>query len=94
MALKDLIAPNEFFFLEKQLINFSCTHQPLSLGKILKRFLAPIQSYEDLPFSGPKWPICSEQNFLVKTSNIEFFCLLALFIVQNFKKIRGADPEL
>ena len=29
----------------------------------LKKFLEPIQSYEDMPFSGLKWPICSEQNF-------------------------------
>ena len=51
------------FFLEKQLIKFSCTYQPLSLCKIFKKFLEPIQSYEDVPFSGPKWPICPDQNF-------------------------------
>ena len=51
------------FFLEKQLIKFSCTYQPFSLCKIFKTFLEPIQSYEDVPFSGPKWPICPDQNF-------------------------------
>ena len=74
------------FFLEKQLIKFSCTYWPLSLCKILKKFLGPIQSYEDVPFSGPKWSICSEQNFLVQTIIITFIYLLALFIVQNLKK--------
>ena len=29
----------------------------------LKNFLEPIQSYEDVPFSGPKRPICPEQFF-------------------------------
>ena len=28
-----------------------------------KNFLEPIQSYEDVPFSGPKRPICPEQIF-------------------------------
>ena len=28
-----------------------------------KKFLATIQSCEDVPFSSPKWPICPEQNF-------------------------------
>ena len=50
------------FFLEKQLIKFSCTDWPLSFCKILKKFLGPIQSYEDVLFSGPKCPICHEQN--------------------------------
>ena len=54
------------FFLEKQLLNFAFTYQPLSLCKIKKKILEPIQSYEDMPFSGRKWPICPEQNFLGK----------------------------
>ena len=58
---------------------------PLSFCKILKKFLEPIQSYEDVPFSGPKWPICPEQ-FFGKTIIITFIYLLALFIVQNLKK--------
>ena len=82
------------FFLEKQLIKFSCTYWPLSLCKILKKFLGPIQSYEDVPFSGPKWSICSEQNFLVQTIIITFIYLLALFIMQIKKKTLTANPEL
>ena len=33
-----------------------------SFCKILKKFLEPIHSYEDMTFSEPKWPICLEQN--------------------------------
>ena len=51
-----------------------------------KKFLGPIQSYEDVPYAGPKWPICQKQFFLVQTIIITFIYLLALFIVQNFKK--------
>ena len=35
---------------------------PLVL-QILKNFLEPIQNYEDKPFLGLKWSICSEQIF-------------------------------
>ena len=79
------------FFLKKQLIKFSCTYQPLSLCKIKKRFLEPIQNYEDVPFSGPKWPICPQNFFLEKIINITFIYPFTLFIVQNFKKILKAD---
>ena len=62
------------FFLEKQLIKFSCTYQPLSFCKILKEFLEPIQSYQDVPFSGTKWPICPEQ-ISFGTNNYYYFHL-------------------
>ena len=74
------------YFLEKQLIKFSCTYQTLSLCKIFKKVLELIQSYEDVAFSGPKWAICPEQFFLVQIIIITFIYLLALFIVQNLKK--------
>ena len=39
-------------------------------------------------FRAQKWPICPKQIFLVQTIIITtFIYLLALFIVQNFKKI-------
>ena len=38
-------------------------------------------------------PICPDQIFLVQTIIITFIYLLALFIVQNLKKILTADPE-
>ena len=74
------------FLLEKPLIKCSCTYWLLSLCKIFKKFLGPIQSYEDVPFSGLKWPICPEQFFFVQTIIITFIYLLALFIAQNLKK--------
>ena len=40
-------------FFEKELIKFSCTYLSLSFCKTLKKFLEPIQNYEDVPFSGP-----------------------------------------
>ena len=82
------------FFLKKQLIKCSCTYWAFYFCKIFTKFLGLIQSYEDVPFSDPKWPICHEQFFLVQTIIITFIYLLPLFIVQNFKKILSADPEL
>ena len=46
-----------------------------------------------LPFSDPKWPISTNKIFFIKTISITFMYLFA-FIVQNFIKILGADPEL
>ena len=83
LKAKNIKLPQNDFFLQKQLIKFSCTYWSPSFCKILKKFLRPIQSYEDVPFSGPKWTICHEQNFLVQTI-ITFIYLLALLIVQNF----------
>ena len=83
---KNIKSPQMNFFLKKQLIKFSCTYWPLSFCKILKKFLGPIQSYKDVPFLGPKWPICYEQNLFVQTIFITFIYLLALFITQNLKK--------
>ena len=79
LKAKKIKLPQMNFFLEKQLIKFSCTYWPLSFCKILKKFLGLIQSYEDVP-------ICHEQFFLVQTIIITFIYLLALFIVQNLKK--------
>ena len=79
----DSFAPNKSFYWKKLLIQFWSTYWPLSLCKTLKKILEPIQSYEDVPFSGP---ICPEQNFLVQTIIITFIYLLALFIGQIFKK--------
>ena len=39
-----------------------------------------------MSFSRPKWPIFHENFFLVQTIIITFIYLLALFIVQNWKK--------
>ena len=60
LKAKNIKLPQNDFFLQKQLIKFSCTYWSPSFCKILKKFLRPIQSYEDVPFSGPKWTICHE----------------------------------
>ena len=36
-------------------------------AKLFKKFLELIQSYEDVPFSSPKWPICAEEIFQYKS---------------------------
>ena len=82
------------FFPDKQLIKFSCTYWPLSFCKILKKFLGLIQSYEDVPFSGPKWPICPEQNFFGTNHYYYFHLPIGPFHCAKFKKILTADPEL
>ena len=78
-------APIFFFFLKK-IISFSSTYWPLSFCEILKKFLKPIQIYEDVLFSDPKYPNLSWTKFLVQTIIITFIYLLALFIGQNLKK--------
>ena len=50
--------PQMRFFLKKQLVKFSCTFWSLLLCKIVKQSWQQIQSYENVPFSCPKWPIC------------------------------------
>ena len=67
LKAKKIKLPQMNFFLEKQLIKFSCTYWPLSFCKILKKFLGPIQSYEDVAFSDLKWPIYYGQFFWCKT---------------------------
>ena len=83
LKAKKIKLPQIIFFLKKQLINFPCTYWPLSFSKILRKFLGPIQSYENVLFSGP---FIMNKIFLVQTIIITFIYLLALFIVQNLKK--------
>ena len=91
-AKKDQISPNEFFF-EKQLIKFSCTYWPLSFCKIFLKILGPI-CYEDVPFSGPKWPICNEQIFFGTNHYYYFNLPIGPFPCAKLKKILTVDPEL
>ena len=51
---KKIKSPQINFICKKQLIKCSCTYQPHSFCKMLKNFLEPNQSYEDVPFLGPK----------------------------------------
>ena len=49
LKAKKIKLPQMNFVLEKQLIKFSCTYQPLSICKIfIKKILELIQSYEDV----------------------------------------------
>ena len=62
----------------------------------LKKFFQQIQSYQDVPFLGPKWSICPPPSPPPKKKiiNIILIYLLASFIVQNLKTILPTDPEL
>ena len=58
--------PNKFF-LENYYYH---SHLPISLfnfAKILKKLFQWIQSYEDMQFLCPKWPIFPNENFFKKT---------------------------
>ena len=72
-AKKIKLLPQMNFFLEKQL-TFSCTYWPLSFSKIFRKFFGRLQGYEGMSFSGPKWPICHEQN-LFGTNHYYYFHL-------------------
>ena len=94
LKAKKIKLPQMNFFLEKQLIKFSCTYWPLSFCKILKKFLGLIQSYEDVPFSGPKWPIFHEKFFFGTNHYYYFHLPIGPSHCAKFKKILTADLEL
>ena len=58
-----------------------------------KKFLWRIQSYEDVPFLGPKWSTCPKQFFFWKLSLSLSSTYQPLSFWQNFK-ILPADPAL
>ena len=66
---------------------------PLIL-QISKKFLETIQSYEDVPFSGLKWPICPEKIFFGTNHYYYFHLPISPFHCTKFKKILPVDPEL
>ena len=94
LKAKKIKLPQMNLFLAKQLIKFSWTYWPLSFCKFLKKFLGRIQSYEDVPFLGPKWPICPEQNFFGTNHYYYFHLPIGPFHCAKFKKILTTDPEL
>ena len=59
-----------------------------------KQFLEPIQSYEDVPFSDPKWPIGPEQKFFGTNHYYYFHLPIGPFHSAKFLKKITADPEL
>ena len=68
-----------------KLLLFSFTYQPLSLGKILKKFFQQIQSNKDAQFLVPKWPIYPNENFFQKPVNDLCFFHSCLPTSQKFK---------
>ena len=84
---------NKLFLVQTIIITFIYL-LALFIVKNFLKFLQRIQSYEDVPFWGPKWSICPKQNFFWKIIKIILIYLLAPFIVQNFKKILPVDPYL
>ena len=47
-----------------------------------------------MPFLGPKWPICHEQNFFGTIHYHYFHLPFEPFHSAKFKKILTGDPEL
>ena len=67
---KKINLPQMGFFLEKQLIKFSCTSWPLSLCKFKKKKnLKQIRSYEDAPFLGQNDQIAPNYFFFFFQKN-------------------------
>ena len=88
LKAKKIKLPQMNFFLEKQ--NFHVPISPFSFCKILKKF----QSYEDVPFLGPKGPTCHEQK-IFRTNHYYYFHLtIGSFYCAKFKKVLTADLEL
>ena len=87
LKAKKIKLPKMIFFLEKQLIKFSCTYGPLSFCKFLKKFLELIPRVMRMcHFRAQNGPFVMNKFFLVQTIIITFIYLLALFTVQNLKK--------
>ena len=93
LKAKKIKLPQMNFVLEKQLIKFSCTYQPLSICKIfIKKILELIQSYENMPhFWDQNSPFALNKIFLsivivIVIDHCYYFHLpMVLFIVQNLK---------
>ena len=73
---------NKIFLVQAIIINFIYL---LALFKF-KKILTADPELRGCTILGPKWSTCPKQNFLWKIIKIILIYLLALFIVQNFKK--------
>ena len=58
----------------------------LFMGQNLKKILLQIQSYEDMPFLGPKYPNLSRAKFLVQTIIITFIYHWPFSLGKIYKK--------
>ena len=56
---------NKIFWVQTKIITFIYLLALFTVQN-LKKFLQQIQSYEDVPFLGPKWSICPKQIFFGK----------------------------
>ena len=77
--------PPKKILIGKLLKSFSSTYYSLSLCKIFKKFFHRIQSYEDVQFLGPKWPISPNENFFRKPVNEPCFFHSCLSTCQKSK---------
>ena len=85
--------PEQIFFWHKSLLLLSSTYWPFSLCKIFKNSYCESRVMRMHHFWAQNGPF-APNNFFWKIINIILIYLLAPFIVQNFKKILPADPEL
>ena len=84
---------NKYFLVQTIIITFIHLLAIFTVQS-LKKSLQQIKSYENVPFLGPKWFIYPPPPKTIFWKNyIILTYLLALFIVQNFKKILPADPD-
>ena len=80
---------NKLFLVQTIIITFIFL-LVLLIVQNFKNFLLRIQSYEDVPFLGPKWSTCHKQFFFLKIINVILIYLLALSLC----KILPKDPDL
>ena len=93
---------NKFFLVQTIIITFIYL-LALFIVQNLKKFLQRIQSYEDVPFLGPKWSICPKQIFfgklLISLSSTYYplsLCkLLKTFFqqIQSYEDVQFLDPK-
>ena len=72
-------------FLENDQYQSHLLVSPFHGAKFYKKFFQQIQSYEDVQFLDPKWPISSNENFFRKPVNEPCFFYLCLSTCQKSK---------
>ena len=83
---KKIKLPQMNFFLEKLLIKFLCTYQPLSFCTMFKNSWSQSRVMRMFHFRAQNDPFVLKTIFLLQTIVITSIYLLALFIAQNLKK--------
>ena len=77
--------PQTIFFLENYYYHSHLPISPFHCAKLKKKNLQRIQSYEDVQFMGPKWPISPNKNFFRKPVNQPCFFYSCLSTCQKSK---------